>query len=135
MADFDMSEVQDLARDLGHTHENAQQGARHPVSQSAGRVVAQWKRNIREIDLPHGKRYAETIGYDGPVRLGESWIATVGPDSSMPQGGMGRGFEYGSINQDSPHMEGNRAADDEEGHFARNCEDFGRNVLWAGIRK
>lgn len=135
MAHFDLSEVRDLARDLGNTRENAQKGARHYVSDAADRVVTQWKRNIREIDLPHGNRYGETIGYDAPEWTGRAWVAIVGPDSSLPQGGMGTGFEYGSINQDSPHMEGHRAADSEEGRFVRDSRSFARNVLWAGIRK
>jgi hypothetical protein len=35
-------------------------------------------------------------------------LVETGPDSSMKQGSMGRGFEFGSQNQ-PPHLDGARA--------------------------
>jgi hypothetical protein len=59
--------------------------------------------------LPH---YPKAITFD---MLGR-FAAEVGPDASKPQGGMGRGIEFGSSNTGPiPHML--PAADDEEGRF------------------
>lgn len=131
MARFDTSEVQNLARDLGQARLVAQRQGRAVVQDAAKRVVEDWQRNAREIDLPHGKLYPRTIGFDGPRGRGGIWTASVGPDSTLPQGGMGRGFEYGSINQDTPHLEGNRAADAEMNRFAWSALDWGfENLRW-----
>jgi hypothetical protein len=48
--------------------------------------------------LPH---YPKSIGFDMVGRL----AAEFGPDSSKPQGGMGRGIEFGSATTGpKPHM-------------------------------
>jgi hypothetical protein len=49
----------------------------------------------------HLKHYHRSIGYDmvGPLE------AEIGPDSSMPQGGMGTGVEFGSVHtKPMPHL-------------------------------
>ena len=43
-----------------------------------------------------------------PKALGRKLRDGTGPDSGMKQGRMGRGFEFGSVNQ-PPHLDGLRA--------------------------
>jgi hypothetical protein len=57
-----------------------------------------WRDNARQSAGAHGKHYPSSITTE---KVGDSeW--EVGPDSALPQGGMGRGFEWGSVNQ-PPH--------------------------------
>jgi len=133
VAHFDMSEVKDLARDLAAVSRQVRPDSKDIVAESTRRIVRQWRRNAEETALPHGRHYPKSIGYDGPTWTGMGWVAVAGPDAAMPQGGMGRGFEYGSINQDSPHLDGNRAADGEEKAFSRACERLGEQLLWSLI--
>jgi len=134
VAHFDLSEVRDLARDLEAVGDNAQRDSRDIVSTAADRVTRQWQRNVRETGEAYAKWYWRAIGHDAPQWADGRWTSIVKPDTSLPQGNMSTGFEYGSINQTYPHMDAHRAVDAEEERFVRACRDFGRNVLWASVR-
>lgn len=134
MAHFDLSEVRDLADRMEMTEENVQRNSRSIVNDAADRVTRQWRRNVDETGEAYAKWYMRSIGHDAPRWADGRWSVVIEPDTSLPQGNMSTGFEYGSINQTTPHMDAHRAVDDEEEPFVRACRDFGRNVLWAGIR-
>lgn len=57
--------------------------------------------SITRTYLPH---YPRAISYD--IEEGAGWMeAEIGPDDGMPQGGMGRGVEYGSARgRPIPHL-------------------------------
>ncbi|HEY9473590.1 MAG TPA: hypothetical protein VIS06_07015, partial [Mycobacteriales bacterium] len=64
-----------------------------------------------------------SIGYDLVARAA-TIEATIGPDPSRPQGGMGPGFEFGSVHQ-PPHLDGKRALDAEEPRFLAEMAKIG----------
>lgn len=65
-----------------------------------------WTANARETSGEHGKWYPDSITSE--TRLAFGIEVETGPDSSLKQGGMGRGFEFGSQNQPA-HLDGARA--------------------------
>jgi hypothetical protein len=90
--------------------------ARGVIQKGALNVKAGWRENARVSAGAHGRHYPNSITYS--TRIGAGWVeAEIGPESGRTQGGMGRGFEYGSRNQ-PPHLDGNRAADVEEPRLA-----------------
>lgn len=106
---FDTSELNALAADLGKIPGKAQKTVMDVVDESGELLRAAWASNAAATAGEHGKHYPKSITADIKPGLGTIGVE-VGPESSMPQGGMGMGFEYGSVNQ-PPHMDGNRAAD------------------------
>lgn len=66
--------------------------------------AADWRHNAKATAGKHGKHYPDSITSE--VKLaGLGVTVETGPDSSKPQGGMGRGFEFGSSKQ-PPHLDG-----------------------------
>lgn len=86
---------------------------------SGTRLRDDWRRLARKSARRHGKRYPSSITSEVSADEGVLF-ADVGPDSALPQGGMGRGFEYGSVHT-APHPDGATA-------FAANVEPFERAV-------
>lgn len=100
------SEFFDLAADFGKASAKVA-AALYDVYADAGDAFAEdWASNARETSGEHGKHYPNSITSETRVALGIH--VETGPDSSMKQGGMGRGFEFGSQNQ-PPHLDGLRA--------------------------
>ena len=95
--------------------EELAKGLLHAVDDSASALQRDWRSNARKTARRHGKRYPSSITHDVTIASG-AVTSDIGPDSAMPQGGMGRGFEYGSVHQ-PPHMDGAVA-------FARNTGKF-----------
>lgn len=63
-----------------------------------------WKSNATATSGEHGVHYPSSITSE--VKFAGMGIEIeTGPDSSMKQGRMGRGFEFGSQNQ-PPHLDG-----------------------------
>lgn len=80
------------------------------VMQQAGEAFAQeWKANAAETSGAHGVHYPNSITAELAFDI-TGISVDVGPDSGMLQGGMGAGFEFGSVNQ-PPHLDGLRALD------------------------
>lgn len=103
----DASEVYKLAGDLSAVGAKAVPAMRGVMDESGQILAEQWRSNAEATSGEHGVHYPKAITAE--LAFGVSNIAVdVGPDSSMPQGGMGKGFEYGSRNQ-PPHMDGLRA--------------------------
>lgn len=106
-AEFDTSDMREFIISLERIPIRLNKVVRDVVKDAAKDLRDEWRDNARAIDLPHGKRYPGTITTE---EEDFGFAQVIGPVSARPQGGMGRGFEYGSINQ-RPHLEGNRAAD------------------------
>lgn len=105
----DTSQLQKLTDDI----QQAIAGKKHKiraVGHEVGRAVRdKWRANASETAGRHGVHYPRAISYD--VKGGaEGMEIEVGPDSSRPQGGMGPGFEFGSVHQPA-HLDGQRALD------------------------
>ena len=103
------SEIYRLAADLTEVGARSVPAMR-TVMLGAGEALAkEWASNARATSGEHGVHYPDSI--DSELAFGITAISVdVGPDSSKPQGGMGRGFEFGSKNQ-PPHLDGLRALD------------------------
>lgn len=112
----DVSELLLYAGHLGSTLERAEPALSKVVERGAVNVKRTAIANIRSWSTgAHLKHYPKSIGYDmiGPLE------AEVGPDASKPQGGMGRGVEFGSVHTPpKPHMF--PAAEVEEPLFEKN---------------
>ncbi|MEV0382418.1 hypothetical protein [Nonomuraea sp. NPDC050643] len=73
-------------------------GSSDVVKDQALRFRNDWRDNARQSAGAHGKHYPSSITAE---KVGDAaW--EIGPDSALPQGGMGAGFEWGSVNQ-PPH--------------------------------
>jgi len=103
----DASEFRDLANDLSRVGARAVPVIRQAMDASGEAFANEWRSNAAATSGEHGKHYPASISHElfpGVSRIG----VDVGPDSSMPQGGMGPGFELGSRNQ-PPHLDGLKA--------------------------
>lgn len=105
----DASEVYALAKGFTAAASEAMPAMRSVVREGATEVRDAWRTNAAATSGAHGKHYPSSITFETTISAaGPS--AEVGPDSSRPQGGMGRGFEFGSKNQ-PPHLDGTKALD------------------------
>jgi hypothetical protein len=106
----DVHELLDYVRRLDYFPERLEPVASKVIERGANNVKRNARQAVRgsarELYLKH---YARSITYDmdGPL------AAEIGPDSSKPQGGMGRGVEFGS--SDTPPLP----------HLLRTGEDEG----------
>lgn len=66
-----------------------------------------WQHNARATSGAHGKWYPDSITTERKF-AGFAIEVETGPESGRKQGRMGRGFEYGSVNQ-PPHLDGLQA--------------------------
>lgn len=96
---WDASEVEQLENDLLEAALKAHVESPDTVRREAVRFRNEWRDLARESAGAHGKHYPSSITHE---QVGEAATFEIGPDSALPQGGMGRGFEWGSVNQ-PPH--------------------------------
>ncbi|MET8985833.1 hypothetical protein ABZW49_10330 [Nonomuraea wenchangensis] len=125
--DIDGSELLDLVRYLDNAEHGAAAKTYPVVERHAKALQEQWQKNARETARRHGKHYPKSITTE-QVPAAEAIEWTVGPESMMPQGGMGPGFEYGSRNQ-PPHWDGARATIQEEPKFLKSLGEIVRELL------
>ncbi len=113
----DASEIFALANDLSQVGAKAVPAMRGVMADAGDALAKEWAANARETSGAHGKHYPDSI--DSELAFGISAISVdVGPNSAKPQGGMGKGFEFGSRNQ-PPHLDGLRALDGMQGRLDR----------------
>lgn len=123
----DTSELDALAHDLGEVPGKVAKQAQAVVSRGALNVKNDWQERAKRSAGTHGRHYPYSIGYDLHYGLSGT-SAEVGPDSSKKQGSMGRGFEFGSINQ-PPHMDFLAAAQAEAPRFEKALADLLEDIL------
>lgn len=112
--------VDDLAADMDQAGDKVTAELYPVVKRALQNIKTGWRRRARGSAGAHGKHYPLSIDYD-IARLGYRIDGEVGPNTAMPQGGMGRGFEYGSIHT-APKPDGAAAVTDEEPKFAAQAE-------------
>ena len=116
---LDTSEVRGLSRDLTGVGARALPAMAEVIEKGAAKVQRKWRANARVSAGSHGKHYPRSITHD--VKFSRNAIiAEIGPDPAKKQGGMA--FEYGSVNQ-PPHLDGNRAMDEQEPRIDRDIGD------------
>lgn len=98
------SEIFDLARDFGKAPAAVASGLFDAYRGAGEGFRDDWKANARSTSGEHGKHYPDSITTEMKF-AGMAIEVETGPDSSMKQGRMGRGFEFGSENQ-PPHLDG-----------------------------
>lgn len=106
-------EFEQAARDLDRKTNST-------VEKHATELRNQWRDNARATGRRHATHYVKAITAEQlPTADAATW--EIGPDSSMKQGQMS--FEYGSVNQ-PPHLDGARAAVQQEPLFIRDMENI-----------
>lgn len=105
----DASEVFRLANDMSQVGAKAVPALRTTMAAAGVAFATEWASNARATSGEHGKHYPASIDSELAFDLGGVSV-DVGPNSGKPQGSMGRGFEFGSVNQ-PPHLDGLRAMD------------------------
>lgn len=105
----DASQVYKLAGDLAGVSAKMVPALRAGMQGAGEGLAERWASNARATSGEHGKHYPNSISAELTFNLGGVSV-DVGPDAGMPQGGMGKGFEFGSKNQ-PPHLDGLRALD------------------------
>ncbi len=129
MADIDLdgSELLKLAEDLGVDAQRVAEKAYPLVKEQAIAFRNDFRDNARSNSGAHGPHYPRSITAEqNPIRDGVEW--EVGPESMLPQGGMGRGFEFGSVNQ-PPHWDMTSAAIAREAKFNAAVDELARSFL------
>ena len=105
----DASEVYRLGAELSQVGFKAVPAARGVMSDAGDALAREWRSNATETSGKHGVHYPASITSE--LAFSVTGISVdVGPDSGKKQGGMGRGFEFGSVNQPA-HLDGLRALD------------------------
>lgn len=113
----DASEIYELAGDLAGVGTKMIPALRAGM-QGAGDAFAEaWRANANATSGAHGVHYPDSIDAELVLDFGGVSV-DVGPQSGKPQGGMGKGFEFGSQNQ-PPHLDGVKAMATIEPHVER----------------
>lgn len=120
-----MNDLDKLAADLGAAADGVHRRAREVVETNAEQLRNQWRDNARATGRRHATHYVQAITAEQiPASDGIAW--EIGPDSAMKQGGMS--FEFGSVNQ-PPHLDGMRAAVQQEPKFAKDLREITKDLL------
>lgn len=105
----DASEIYNLAGDLSQVTAKMVPALREVMAQAGDALTDDWRDNAIETSGEHGKHYPHSI--DSELVFNATGVSVdVGPNAGKPQGSMGAGFEFGSMNQ-PPHLDGLRALD------------------------
>lgn len=86
-----------------------------------------WRKGARKSAGRHGKRYPASITSTVSADAGRLY-ADVGPEEDRRQGGMGRGFEYGSVHT-PPHPDGAAAFAVSVPRFEKAVDDAVDRIL------
>lgn len=101
-------EIFDLARDLGTASRSVASGLFDAYKGAGEGFRDDWQHNARNTAGEHGKHYPNAITTEMKLAGLTSITVETGPESGRRQGGMGPGFEFGSVNQ-PPHLDGLQA--------------------------
>lgn len=105
----DVSEILALSSDLTQVGAKAVPALRGSMGAVGEAFAQQWASNAAATSGQHGVHYPASIDSELVFSL-TSITVEAGPNADKPQGSMGRGFEFGSVNQ-PPHLDGVRAMD------------------------
>lgn len=105
----DASEIYSLGTDLTRVSARMVPALRSAMSEAGSAFANTWSENARATSGVHGKWYPDSIDSE-LVFNGGGVSVDVGPNAAKKQGSMGKGFEFGSVNQ-PPHLDGLRAMD------------------------
>ena len=98
------SEIFNLARDFEKAPAAVAKGLFEAYRGAGEGFRDDWQHNARGTSGTHGKWYPDSITTE--MRFAGFGLETeTGPESGRKQGRMGRGFEFGSVNQ-PPHLDG-----------------------------
>ena len=109
----------ELAADFGKASSKVAAGLYTVYKESGETFARDWADNAVETSGEHGKHYPKSITSE--TRVSMDIHVETGPDSSRPQGRMGRGFEFGSRNQPA-HLDGARALPTAEQRLLRAAD-------------
>lgn len=123
MAEIDVSELVTLAVELRAAGKTLPAAAYTVTAKHTAALGVTWRRNARQSAGAHGRLYPASITSTTRT-VGKVIEGEVGPDPSRPQGAMGPGFEFGSVNQ-PPHLDGQRALDVQSPLFLRDIAKLG----------
>ncbi|MER6942493.1 hypothetical protein ABT294_00595 [Nonomuraea sp. NPDC000554] len=127
MADLDSSDLEALIQVFDGAEQEAARRAYPVVKEHAEALRDQWRDNAKQSAGRHGKHYPKSITAEQvPAADAAEW--EVGPETRLPQGSMGRGFEYGSRNQ-PPHLDGWQAVIGQEPKFLKSLDEIAKGLL------
>lgn len=113
----DASEIYALAADLTEVGAKSVPTLRGGMAEAGEMVERAWRNNAVQTSGEHGRHYPDSI--DSELVFSLTGVSVdIGPNSAMKQGSMGKGFEFGSVNQ-PPHLDGARALADNEHQVER----------------
>lgn len=101
-------EIRELASDFSGAGRKMVAPMRATFDQIGEQTARRWADIARGTAGEHGVHYPDSIDHELVASLGVA--VEVGPNSAKKQGSMGRGFEFGSVNQ-PPHLNGVKAMD------------------------
>jgi hypothetical protein len=101
-------EIRRLAADLSAAGPKMVGPMRKVWQEIGDRTAKEWADIARTTSGVHGKHYPNSI--DAELTFSTNLSVEIGPNSAKKQGSMGRGFEFGSVNQ-PPHLDGLKAVD------------------------
>ncbi|WP_223690108.1 hypothetical protein [Leifsonia poae] len=116
---FDFSELNTLAADLGDVADDAGKNIVQAVTGSARQTQKEWRRNVGSSK--HFPRLAGAVTYDvesNAAVTGSSVSAEIGYDRSRPQGPLGHIAEYGDLGS-APRSDGQHALEATQEDFVR----------------
>ena len=112
-------EVFALAHDFKKASAEVARALYDTFKQEGETFAKDWASNAEATSGEHGKHYPKSITSETRLSLGI--LVETGPESAMPQGGMGPGFEFGSVNQ-PPHFDGLQAMGPAESRLERAAD-------------
>jgi hypothetical protein len=99
-------EIRKLAADLSAAGPKMVGPLRKVWQEIGDRTAQEWADIATVTAGAHGKHYPKSI--DAELTFSTNLSVEIGPNSAKKQGSMGRGFEFGSVNQ-PPHLDGLKA--------------------------
>lgn len=124
-SDLDGTELLALAAYFDGAAKGVAEKAYPVVKQHAQELRDQWQTNAKETAGQHGKHYPKAITAE-QIPVTDEILWEVGPERMRKQGDMS--FEYGSRNQ-PPHLDGARAAIQQEPKFIASLDEIIRGLL------
>ncbi|MGW2143207.1 hypothetical protein ACWCOT_02780 [Nonomuraea bangladeshensis] len=122
-----MTDLDDLADDIEEAARQLNAKTYDTVREQAAELQKTWRANARRSSGKHGRHYPNSITNE-QIPSTSAAIWEVGPEIGRKQGSMGRGFEFGSVNQ-PPHLDGTRALTQQEPKLDKAIKDLLGKIL------